>query len=297
MGDAAADAAVRLGVLILRDQNDLRRFRSRSSGEPCVLVPTMGALHEGHASLVRRASELARGLSHGGMVPPVVVSVFVNPTQFNEKADFERYPRDLDKDAALCGGAGATAVFAPAVEVVYPADGTVGVPELPSVATAPGLEDAFRPGHFAGVCQVVKRLFDLAEPRVAVFGEKDWQQLAVVRAMAVSLFPGLMIDGAPTVREPGGLAMSSRNVFLSAEDRERALAISAALCAACAETTPEAAEAAMKRTLGAARIVPEYAVVREAASLGAAREGAPARALIAARVGKVRLIDNCAWGA
>jgi pantoate--beta-alanine ligase len=297
-----AGALLRSGVLILRDERDLGRLHARAAGAGCVFVPTMGALHEGHAALVRAAVGAARerltgagGPRAGGVTSPVVVSVFVNPTQFNEKSDFDRYPRDLERDAAMCAAAGATAVFAPSVEMMYPAGVEVPVPALPDVATKPGLEDAFRPGHFAGVCQVVLRLFRLVKPTIAIFGEKDWQQLAVVRAMSREQGLGIDVRGLETVREPDGLAMSSRNVFLTAEDRRRALAISRALQAARGVDSPEAGEAAMRGVLAGEGIEPEYAVVRDATTLGAYREGEPGRALIAARVGKVRLIDNAAW--
>jgi pantoate--beta-alanine ligase len=260
-----------------------------------VVVPTMGALHEGHASLVRRARQIAdeRGL------PGVVVTVFVNPTQFNEQADFERYPRTLEADAEVCRAAGADLVFAPDVGEVYPPGRDVPVPPLPAVATEPGLEDAHRPGHFAGVCQVVKRLLELTKPSAAVFGEKDWQQLQVVRAMVAQEGMGVEIIGEPTVREADGLAMSSRNRFLRPEERGAARALSRTLHAAGACATVEEAEEAMRRELAAAGVAQgvEYAVVRDAETLLAWRPGRPGRALIAARVGTVRLIDNDAWPA
>ena len=249
----------------------------------CVLVPTMGALHAGHGALVRLAA--LSGL-------PVVVSVFVNPTQFTEQADFERYPKTLEADVALSGAAGGAAVWAPSVADVYPQGPGAGVPELPRVATAPGLEDAFRPGHFAGVCQVVLRLFRAVRPVAAVFGEKDWQQLAVIRAMTA--MQGLPVEIVPgeTVRDADGMAMSSRNRFLSAEERTRGLAISRALLAAKAEADPANAERVMREVLATAGLTPEYAVVRDAETLEAPRAGRAVRRLIAARVGATRLIDN-----
>lgn len=260
-----------------------------------VVVPTMGALHEGHAALIRRARAIAdeRGL------PAVVVTVFVNPTQFNDPADFGRYPRTLEADSAVCREAGADVVFAPDVEEVYPPPPAAPVvpPPLPAVATEPGLEDAHRPGHFAGVCQVVKRLFELTRPDVAVFGEKDWQQLRVVRAMVAQEGMGVEIVGEPTVREPDGLALSSRNRFIPPERREQALALSRALARASEESEPALAEGAMQAELERAGLEEgtEYAVVRDAESLTAWRPGRPGRALIAARVGPVRLIDNMPW--
>jgi pantoate--beta-alanine ligase len=275
-----------------------------------VLVPTMGALHDGHATLVR-AGARERDASHPGRL--VVVSVFVNPTQFNDRSDLARYPRTLDADVALCREAGADAVFAPDEATIYPPDGTVRVPPLPAVATRPGLEDAFRPGHFAGVCQVVARLFDLVRPGAAMFGEKDWQQLQVVRAMVASdagtggiggvgapvVRPRIV--GVPTVREPDGLAMSSRNVFLSGPERTAATAISRALREAGGLESVADAEQRMRSVLDAAGLRTEYAAVRLAetlmpvSGLAGTAETMPMRALIAARLGAVRLIDNARW--
>jgi pantoate--beta-alanine ligase len=285
-------------MIVLKTVDEVARWREGVGGA-CVLVPTMGALHAGHAALVRQ------GAATGGVGVPVLVSVFVNPTQFNDPADFARYPKTLDADVALCAEAGARAIWAPGVEDVYPpgrevAVGVgVGVGDLPAVATTPGLEDAHRPGHFAGVCQVVRRLFDVVRPRAAVFGEKDWQQLAVVRAMvAMDREAGVErpdIVAGVTVREPDGLAMSSRNRFLTAADRVRGLSLSRALARAASIADPGAAESAMRETLRAAGVEPEYAVVRDAATLLAPVLGRPVRRLIAAKVGgvgAVRLIDN-----
>lgn len=277
-------------MIVVTTARDLARVIA-SGGRLCSFVPTMGALHNGHASLIRHAAEIAR---EKGLTDGCVVSIFVNPTQFNEKNDFERYPRTLEADLSLCEVAGASIVYAPSVADVYPAGEAVSVPPVPPVATQPRLEDAHRPGHFAGVCQVVKRLFDIVRPQIAVFGEKDWQQLQVIRAMTQQLRYPIEITGAVTVREPGGLAMSSRNRFLAPHDRERALAISEALCESWNATTPAEAEAVMHRVLASKGIEPEYAVVRDATSLERAADG-PKRALIAARVGSVRLIDNVEW--
>lgn len=260
-----------------------------------VFVPTMGALHAGHARLVRHAAAMP-----GRAGAAVVVSIFVNPTQFNDPGDLARYPRTLEADLELCREAGAEAVFAPGVEAVYPPGVAMVQGKLPAVATEPGLEDAHRPGHFAGVCQVVRRLFELVRPRAAVFGEKDWQQLQVIRAMTAQERLGVEIVPVPTVREADGLAMSSRNVFLTPDARARASAISRALCEANAATSGAGAEARMRQMLIAAGLEVEYAVVRDAQTLMPlpvnARHG---RALIAARVragaGTVRLIDNAEW--
>jgi pantoate--beta-alanine ligase len=258
----------------------------------CTLVPTMGALHEGHLALIRAAAE-ANG---GARKPrPIVVTIFVNPTQFNDPKDLDRYPRTLEKDLAGCERAGADAVFAPSLEVMYPPGETIAVPTLPRVATEPGLEDRLRPGHFAGVCQVVKRLFDLTRPARAYFGEKDWQQLRVISAMVEREGMGIEIVGVPTVRESDGLAMSSRNVFLKGEERVRARALSEALCTAAGMKLPTEAEKKINAILAERGLQPEYAVVRDAATLMPFVPGKPGRALIAARLGTVRLIDNAPW--
>ncbi|MDX2117274.1 MAG: pantoate--beta-alanine ligase [Planctomycetota bacterium] len=274
---------------LLRSNAELAQWRAQHAG-PIGFVPTMGALHAGHAALVGVASAWSATID-----ARVLVSVFVNPTQFNEKADFDRYPKTLDADVALCAAAGAAAVYAPTPSDIYPPGVDVRVPALPPVASSPMLEDAHRPGHFAGVAQVVLRLFELTRPDAAFFGEKDWQQLALVRAMTRAEMPSVEIVGVPTVREADGLAMSSRNVFLTPTDRVRALAISAALREADAAATPAEAEAIMNSVLAMAEITPEYSVVRDAQTLGPVQVGQAARALIAARVGSVRLIDNAAW--
>lgn len=252
----------------------------------------MGALHAGHGRLVEAAAARAQGREAG-----VVVSVFVNPTQFNDAKDLERYPRTLETDIELCARMGAAAVFAPSVEAVYPPGGGAVSPPLPAVATRPGLEDAHRPGHFAGVCQVVKRLFELVRPSAAVFGEKDWQQLQVIRAMSRQERLGVEVVPVPTVREADGLAMSSRNVFLTKEDRARATSLNAALRKACEERIAATAESRMRGILHEAGMRVEYAVVRDSETLMPLETGqASGRALIAARVGDVRLIDNSPWG-
>lgn len=258
-----------------------------------VFVPTMGALHDGHASLVREARRAATPQQR------VVVSIFVNPTQFGPNEDFSRYPRTLEADLELCRAAGADAVFAPSVEEIYPAQG-IRTPPLPLVATEPGLEDAARPGHFAGVCQVVMRLFELVRPSMSIFGEKDWQQLQVVKAMTRAAALPIRIVGSETVREPDGLAMSSRNRFLSPEDRTRGLALSRGLRACGTAPDPDRAEELLRAHLEEADIEPDYAVVRDAETLrprvrGEWDRNRPMRAVVAGRVGSVRLLDNMAW--
>lgn len=274
---------------------------SRSELQPFtggVLVPTMGALHEGHRALIRQAR--AHADSAGGA--PVVVSVFVNPTQFDEKADFDRYPRTLKTDVVNAAEAGADCVFAPDVDVVYPPDEAIPIGTIPACARDKGLEDAFRPGHFEGVCQVVRRLFVLTRCRAAVFGEKDWQQLQTVRAMSRDERLGVEILAGPTVREADGLALSSRNVHLTPDERVRALAISRGLKAAGRAVTVGEAQRAVRESMAAAGIDVNYATVRNAETLEPLAEElradeltSPARTLAAGRLGLVRLLDNMPW--
>ena len=257
-------------------------------------VPTMGALHAGHVALVR----LATGIAGAGS--PVVVSIFVNPTQFGPTEDFSRYPRSLEADAKAAESAGAQIIFAPDVETIYPKNEPVEAPPLPDVATQPQLEDAFRPSHFAGVCQVVARLFDLVQPSMAVFGEKDYQQLQVIKAMVKqqgNRWPELQIRSHPTVREPDGLALSSRNMYLKRQDRDRALGLFRALRASQQLNDEHASfstiERVMRDVLHEHELKVDYAAVRHAESLLPTENlSSPSRALIAARLGGVRLIDN-----
>ncbi len=257
---------------------------------PSVLVPTMGALHAGHDGLI----ELARGLAVG-VGGRVIVSIFVNPAQFNEPTDFDAYPRTLDADAARCESLGVEDVFAPSVETMYPEDVDVQTPPLPAIATQPGLEDRYRPGHFPGVCRVCKRLFELTRCERAVFGEKDWQQLQTVDAMVKGLSMPVEIIGCETVREADGLAMSSRNVHLDGAARERAMSLSAALVEAGRHTDPLEAERAGRAVLEGAGVGVEYLAVRDSVTLQPPAKGRDARVLVAARVGATRLIDNAPW--
>jgi pantoate--beta-alanine ligase len=263
---------------------DLRRLRRELPG-PVALVPTMGALHEGHRTLVRAARESAAS---------VIVSVFVNPTQFAPGEDFDRYPRTWDADLAALAEEGADLVFHPGVEDVYPA-GAVGVTVDPGPLGA-ALEGAVRPGHFAGVLTVVATLFGLVRPDLALFGEKDYQQLTLIRAMARELALGVEVVGVPTVREDDGLALSSRNRYLAADQRAASTAISAALRAGAA-AGPRGADA----VLAAARSVlaTEPALVQDYLELtdpdlGPAPAAGPARLLVAVRAGSTRLLDNTA---
>lgn len=261
----------------------------------CVLVPTMGAMHAGHIALIEQAARLAD--RHGG--PGCVVSIFVNPAQFNEQGDFDAYPRTLESDTLACQNAGAAAVFAPTVQAVYPEVQTLQDPVLPQVVTEPGLEDAYRPGHLRGVYLVVKRLFEMVKPSAAIFGEKDWQQLQLARALVKAESMPIEIVPAQTVREPDGLALSSRNVHLSPEDRAKALSLSRALRAAGDLRDPDLAEQAMARVFDQAGVKPEYAVVREDQTLLRKGRGCDSnlryRALVAASIGPTRLIDNAPW--
>ena len=260
----------------------------RAAGRTLALVPTMGALHAAHLSLAREARKRA---------DRVWVSIFVNPTQFDEPNDLAKYPRCLDADLAACERAGVDAVFLPDAGEMYPTGSQTWV-EVSEVA-AP-LCGRTRPGHFRGVTTIVAKLLLAAKPHVAVFGEKDYQQLLAIEAMVaagVDRWPTLRIERHATVRDADGLAMSSRNAFLDAGQREHALALSRALGEAVDAASPAAAESTMARVLAEHDVVVEYAAVRDATSLGPIDTFArPARALIAARVDAVRLIDNAALG-
>jgi len=262
---------------------------ARAAGRPVGLVPTMGALHDGHASLVR----VARDRVGDG---PLVVSVFVNPLQFGAGEDLGRYPRTLEADLAVCAREGADIVFAPSVDEVYPGGD-------PQVTIEPGpvaaiLEGRTRPGHFRGVLTVVAKLFGLVRPDVAVFGQKDYQQLALIRRMVLDLNLGVEIVGAETVREDDGLALSSRNRYLDAEQRRAAVALSRALRAAHANAeygvavALDEARAELRTTDG---VDLDYLVITDP-DLGElpahVPPGTAARALIAARLGTTRLLDN-----
>jgi pantoate--beta-alanine ligase len=249
----------------------------------------MGALHAGHISLVHEAKKHARR---------VVMPVFVNPAQFGPSEDFAAYPRTLEADAALFSAAGGDLLFAPSVEEIY-GEGFATTITLAGPAAA-GLEDKFRPSHFAGVALIVAKLLNQCRPDIAIFGEKDFQQLKVITRMARDLDFETEILSAPTVREADGLALSSRNVYLSAAERKLAPALYAALCQ-CAREINEGAD--MAAALGRARaavtaagFAVDYFEARHAETLepAAARREGPIRLLAAARLGKTRLIDNIA---
>jgi pantoate--beta-alanine ligase len=270
-----------------RQEVRARVHAARAAGETVALVPTMGALHEGHLALVDRARALA---------DRVVVSIFVNPLQFGPGEDLERYPRDLARDLTLAAGRGVDLVFAPSAAEMYP----LGAPEV-SVVPGPMAErlcGASRPGHFRGVLTVVAKLFGIVAPDVAVFGQKDYQQAALLRRMVEDLDIPVRIDVAPTVREADGLAMSSRNVYLSNDERARALALPRALerCGAlfaAGERDADALRAALHSALAASGVDPEYAEVADPATLEPVRRAVPGTVcLVAARIGATRLIDN-----
>jgi pantoate--beta-alanine ligase len=257
------------------------------AGRRVALVPTMGALHQGHLALVAEARRRAQR---------VVVSIFVNPLQFNRRDDFDRYPRTLDDDAAACAAAGVDALYAPTAAAMYP-EGYQSHVEVARL-TEP-LCGAARPGHFRGVTTVVTKLFHAVRPDVAVFGEKDFQQLAVVRRMTHDLDFGVEIVGVPTVREADGLAMSSRNRLLSAAEREAARCVARALDAAVAAVARGATRASAVVAEAACVIAAEprarleYAEARDPATLEAVEEvTAPTLLALAVWVGSVRLIDN-----
>jgi pantoate--beta-alanine ligase len=264
---------------------------ARARGERVGLVPTMGALHAGHMSLVREA---ARRSDH------VAVTIFVNPTQFGPNEDLARYPRTLDADAALCRDAGVATVFAPPADAMYPRGEETRVKVG---ATAAPLCGVFRPTHFEGVATIVTKLFALAGPCCAVFGRKDYQQWRVIERFTADLFLPIEIVGAPIVRESDGLALSSRNAYLSPADRRRALALVRGLRAAAAAFAAgtrdaEALRAAARGVVeqGVDRI--DYVEVADPHTVAPLEGTVGERALvaIAAHVGKTRLIDNCVLG-
>jgi pantoate--beta-alanine ligase len=272
-----------MDLIVARDRTDL--VKARADGT-VALVPTMGALHEGHRSLIREARARAA---------QVVVSIFVNPLQFAPNEDFSRYPRTFDADLQACRDEGVDVVFAPAVEDMYPPGHQVGVR---AGAMGEIVEGASRPGHFDGMLTVVLKLFNLVAPDVAVFGRKDAQQLALIRRMAADLDLPIEIVGAPTVREPDGLALSSRNRYLSADERRVALALPRALRAGAAGSSPAEIRAAAMAVLhdAAPELVLDYLALVDPATFAEVGDSYTGEALlaVAARVGRTRLIDNIA---
>lgn len=250
---------------------------------PLAFVPTMGALHAGHQSLIAMGKSLA---------PNVLVSIFVNPLQFENPSDLEKYPRDLAGDRAKAESAGATEIWAPTIEEIYPAE--------PVMISAGELGNKFegvhRFGHFDGVLTVVKRLFEITQPEIAVFGEKDFQQLFLVKRMVKDLDLPIKIVSAPIVRESDGLAMSSRNVRLNSDDRAASVVISKALNAAALEQSAAAARARLHEILRSEpRFALDYAELIDEESFTPATESTTkVRALVAGWINNVRLLDNMA---
>ncbi|MGE0035604.1 MAG: pantoate--beta-alanine ligase [Xanthobacteraceae bacterium] len=263
--------------------------RLRRAGGKIALIPTMGALHAGHLTLVRQAKRRARH---------VIVSIFVNPAQFAPHEDLATYPRAFDADLAGLSGTGADLVWAPSVDVMYPAGFATRV--VPAGPATVGLEDRFRPHFFSGVATVVSKLLIQCQPDYAMFGEKDYQQLKVVTRLAQDLDLPVTIVGVPTVREPDGLALSSRNAYLSANDRAAAPVLQQVLkrCAAAIARGEHLTQVLDegRSAIEAAGFTLDYLEARNAATLEpvANATDAPLRLLVAARIGKTRLIDNIA---
>jgi pantoate--beta-alanine ligase len=278
-------------VQLLESVSQMRAWSraERARGRRIGFVPTMGFLHEGHLRLVDRARERADG---------VVMSIFVNPLQFGRGEDFATYPRDVERDKKLAAERNVDCLFLPDAKAMYPADPLVRVQPGPM---ADGLEGAARPGHFAGVLTVVAKLFHLVEPDIAVFGRKDFQQAMLVRRMADDLNFGLEVDIAPTVRELDGLALSSRNAYLQGDERRAALALSRALRAVeQAWRSGEADPGPLARrgldVLRAPGVAPEYLALVDEQMRPVARVDARTVVLVAAKVGRTRLIDNVVLG-
>lgn len=257
---------------------------ARAAGRRVGFVPTMGALHAGHLALVDQAAHEC---------DEVAVSIFVNPTQFGPGEDFERYPRTLDADLAALAGRRVRWVLVPSVAAIYPPGHAT---RIEVAGPALGFEGIERPGHFSGVATAVQRLFQTVPADAAYFGAKDWQQTLVVKRMVRDLATPIEIVVCPTVREPDGLAMSSRNAYLAPADRRRAAALSASLAAAAAAwgagEQADAIAAAMRAHLEAAGVAVDYAAIVDAETLEKITDSGPAVALVAGRLGSTRLIDN-----
>jgi pantoate--beta-alanine ligase len=282
---------------LIRDPREWQRrcASAREAGHTLALVPTMGYLHEGHLSLAREARRCADAAGGPGLA---LATIFVNPTQFGPKEDLARYPRDLEGDLAKCAAAGVDWVLAPEPGDVYAPEHATWV-EVGGVVSE-GLCGERRPGHFRGVATVVAKLFNLTRPHLALFGEKDWQQLQVIRTMVRDLDFGVEVVGMPIVREADGLARSSRNAYLSADERALALALSRGLFEAQerarrGERDATALAAGAARALGAAGARVDYVEIVHPTSLRRVARAEPgSRMLVAAYVGATRLIDNVA---
>ncbi len=269
---------------------DLRGYRQSTGPEKIIFVPTMGALHEGHGSLVQMARKIAD--IHG----IVVASIFVNPTQFGPHEDYHKYPRPLELDMDHLRRWGADAVFVPSLEEMYPDGSAISIDPGPLGAV---LEGAFRPGHFRGVATVVTKLLNLVQPAVMILGQKDFQQQLILRRLVADLNMPVEIITAPTIREPDGLAMSSRNRYLSALQRACAGAIYQALCAArdhyrSGQRDAATLQSAMYTLISKAGMEVQYALACHAETLTAFNGlvSSPAVLLVAARLGTTRLLDN-----
>jgi pantoate--beta-alanine ligase len=293
---AAIDAAVALcppadAPLLVRTKTEVRDWvaAQRAAGRRVGLVPTMGYLHDGHLSLVDHARRSA---------DVVAMSIFVNPLQFGPTEDLDRYPRDLERDLEMAASRGVELVFAPSAAEMYP-EGEPRVSILPDEEIGGRLDGGARPGHFRGVLTVVAKLFGIFTPDVAVFGQKDLQQAVLIRRMAGDLDIPVRVEVAPIVRDADGLAMSSRNVYLSAEERTNALALSRALNRAQAlfaagERDAGVLRAALWTGISVDGVEPEYAEVVDPRTLAPVDRAADGVfCAVAARVGRTRLIDNC----
>jgi pantoate--beta-alanine ligase len=276
-------------VRLIYSPADLQRL-IRSLPRPLALVPTMGALHQGHLTLLTRAKEVAADSG------TTVTSIFVNPTQFGPKEDYQRYPRPFAQDCEKLAGAGCDVVFAPSTDAMYRPNASVSVHETSLSGTMCG---ASRPGHFDGVCTVVTKLFHVVQPDFAVFGQKDFQQLAIIRRLVRDLDFPIEIVGAPTVREADGLAMSSRNAYLSAEERAQAPILHRVLEAAAARIgeealSPDQLQRWMRAALEEAPLAKvDYVAVADPETLEPKQDLTPPIVLATAvYFGRTRLIDN-----
>ncbi len=281
---------------VVETVDQIRAIR-QTLGGTIALVPTMGAIHDGHRRLIEAARTDA---------DRVWVSIFVNPTQFGAGEDYDSYPRPIDSDLDACRAAGADLAFCPTASQMYPPDATACQVTVPDLATV--LEGEHRPGHFDGVCLVVAKLLNIIQPHVACFGQKDYQQLRVIEAMVDDLLMPVRISGIPTVREADGLAMSSRNAYLTEDQRRHATALYKALTEArrlvedAGESDPTAVESAMRHVMEAHHFDVDYAALRHPRTLQPLDCIEPRLthgviALTAARLGDVRLIDNMLLGA